>query len=184
MYCINKLRIDHELDELVEEALRLPINAWLKGDKVEVRAFYQECLTGDVPAIIRPATDVEVSGLGYDVIITVSSMETVTYSHKDMLVLVSDLLNTIELGYNGRDDAPVIFIRQNEHRFNPKVVKYFGKQNKVYAHIFAALDSNGSEDRYCNTDEDVSPETMSLSQRITSEPAEDEEPFAGLFQRL
>lgn len=156
MYCVSRLIEKDELNELMEECRRLPINFWLAGQKVEVKAYYQEELKGEVAGIIRAATDVEISALGVDVIITISLVETATYSHKDMLVLLSDLLNTIELAYNGHDDVPVIYIMGYSFRVNPAIVKYFGTDNKVMAPIFNMLDTGPGDAKYEDAEDEAS----------------------------
>ena len=139
MYGMPLVREDELLTKLLDKALELPINSWLVRDNVIIRAYYQETLKGDLAAIIRPATDVERLGLDIDVVLTVSMAETATYRDLDMLVLISSLLNTIELGYSGRDDAPAIFIKNTKYSIVPDVVKYFGTDNKVLLPIYDAL---------------------------------------------
>lgn len=164
MYSISIIRQDEELDEVLEEAMRLPVNVWLRNERVEVKAFYQEELKADAAGTIRAATEVEVAELRVDAIIMISSVETVTFSHLDMLVLISDLLNTIDLGYNGRDDAPVVFIKDRTMRVNPKVYKYFGMDNKVLGPIMQKLDRGPNTEMYCKTDADE-PDINELSAR-------------------
>lgn len=186
MYCIKTTRTSSELDDLLLEAMRLPVNAWVAGDKVEVKAYYKEELKHEEAALIRPATEVEVAEIGADAIIMVSSIETVTYNHKDMLVLLSSLLNTIELGYNGGDDTPVIFIKQNTFSLNPALYKYFGADNKVMRPIFAMLERKPSDIEYCNTDEDIpDPSVMTIYNRtrVKASPGEDNIPGGGLYRR-
>lgn len=139
MYCIPLVREDDILTKMLDKALGLPINSWVIHEKVIVKAYYQETLKGDVLATIRAATDVERLALEIDVVLTVSMAETATYSDLDMLVLISSMLNIIELGYSGRDDAPAIFIKNTKYSIIPEVVKYFGTDNKVLMPLYEAL---------------------------------------------
>lgn len=155
MYSISPLYESSELDDLIDEAMRLPVNAKITAEHVSVKAYYQEELgpSGD-DAIIRTATDVEKMLLNVDVIITVSAIDTANYNHRDMLVMISNLVNLIETGYNGRSDVPVVFINSGMFRIIPSVVKYFGYDNAVLAPIYRKIGSLESSETYQETDAD------------------------------
>jgi hypothetical protein len=143
MYTFPLIKQSPYFQELLEEALLLPINKWLNSNNVEISVYEKEELQGGAPAVIRASTDVERMHAETDVVLTLSMLECSTYSRIDLLVLISHMLNMIELGYSGGDDAPVIFIRQNKYTVSPNVLKFFGAGNKVYRQVFDAI--KGSE---------------------------------------
>ena len=144
----------HDLNELLIEALELPINSWISDSRVVVVAYYQEILKGDDVAQIRASTEVEKLELNVDAVITVSMEGVNTYRHDEMMVLLSEMLNMIECSYSGREATPAIFIKQSQYRVNPVIVKYFGKNNRTFAPLLEALheadaptyDEKGSHD--------------------------------------
>lgn len=143
MYTYPLIRRNEYFQSLLDEALGLPINKWLAKNRVVISVYEQEELQGSVPAIIRASTDVERMHVNTDVVLTLSMLECATYSRMDLLVLISHMLNMIELAYSGGDDAPAIFIRQNKFTVSPNVLKFFGARNKVYRAMFEAI--KGSE---------------------------------------
>lgn len=182
MYTYPLININPYYEELLDEALRLPINKWLTNNKVVIDVYEQEELPGGIPATIRAATDVERLHVSTDVILTLSMLECTAYSHKDLLVLISHMLNMIEVAYSGRDDAPAIFIRQNRYTVSPKVVKFFGGDNLVYRNLFEAIKGSQSNDYKDYLGEDPEPGMYeSIKQDLT--PSLQEE-SGGLYHEL
>ena len=131
-----------DLDTMLEEALDLPINRWVGESRVSVKAYYQSELARDEYATIRVATDVERHLLEVDAIIVISFTGTASFTHRDMMVTLSDLLNMMNPIYGGRDDAPAVLIKQQEYRINPAIVNFFGQDNKVTGDIFKKLEKS------------------------------------------
>lgn len=169
-----------DLDAMLAEALELPINKWVKESRVSVKAYYQSELARDEYATIRAATDVERHLLEVDVIIVFSFTGTASYTHRDMMVALSDLLNMMQPIYGGRDDAPAVLIKQQGYRLNPAIVNFFGEDNKVTGDIFRKLDRKPYAQVY-DDDEDA---LRGRYTRVENVPAGGQCAPAGRFARF